>query len=305
MHETNGPVANDLIDPVDNIGTYITYDTNTPVLFSQPGFTSYLGTAVTLNPIATNGIVINNLSAMGIVGQLTLEAWVQVQDTTDEQWIIAHGPNIEGNPSKTDDRLAIGSPGNLGNYFAGWHSDKGNPTDFGVNFAISDAPGTWVYLVGVADGTYWRLYRNGVDVADILDTNMPPGAIPANGGWAIGGRNANSSTPNLGYYTNGLTPLNASLNNVAIYDHALTPSIIQQHYQIGLTGFYTPPAPPTMSIQSSGPNVVVSWTAGFLQEATSITGPWTYDDTNTVASPYTAGETNAAKYYRATLTPPP
>jgi hypothetical protein len=289
LHETNGPVANDLIDPVDNNGSYITYDTNTPVLFGQPGASSYLGTAVALNSIATNGIVINNASVMGIVGPLTLEAWVQVQDTTDEQWIVAHGPYIDANPSKTDDRLAI----NAGNYFAGWHNDKATPTDFGVNFAIPDAPGTWVYLVGVADGTYWRLYENGVDVADLLDTNTPSGAIPANGGWAIGGR----WDPSLGVRNPSMT---GSVNNVAIYDHALSPATILQHYQIGLAGVATP----TMAIQRSGVNVVVSWTSGFLLEATSITGPWTYADTNTVTSPYTFGATNAAKFYRATLTPP-
>jgi hypothetical protein len=290
LHETNGPVANDLIDPVNNNGTYVTQDTNTPALFSQPGASSYLGTAVTLNSIATNGIFVNNASAMGIVGALTLEAWVKIQDTSDEQWIVAHGPYIDANPSKTDDRLAIKD----GNYFAGWYSDKPTPTDFGVTLAIPDAPGTWVHLVGVADGTYWRLYENGVDVADLLDTNTPSGAIPANGGWAIGGR----WDPSLGVI---YPSLNGSINNVAIYDHALSPATIQQHYQIGLTGAATPPS---MSIQKSGANVSVSWTAGFLQTATSITGPWTYADTNTVTSPYTVGATNAAKFYRATLTPP-
>jgi hypothetical protein len=220
---------------------------------------------------------------------------VQIQDTVDEQWIVAHGPYLDANPSKTDDRLAINNPpNNPGSYFAGWHSDKGNPTDFGVYFAIPDAPGTWVYLVGVADGMYWRLYENGVDVSDVLDTNMPSGAIPANGGWAIGGR----WDPSLGVIN---PSLNGSINNVAIYDHALTPTIIWQHYQIGLTGVYVPL---TMLLQKSGTNVTVSWTSGYLQEATNSAGSWTYADTNTVTSPYTIPATNAAMFYRATLTPP-
>lgn len=298
LHETNGTVAADLIDPVDNDGTYVTQDTNVPPLLpelGEPGPSSFLGTSVTLDDTVTNGIVINNPSAMGIIGNLTLEAWVQVQDVNDEQWIVAHSPAIDANPSKTSDRLEI----NSGYYIVERYQQTAIPTDFGAYYAIpSQDQGSWVYLVGVADGTAWRLYENGVEVANVPDTNSPAGAIFANGGWSIGGRNANSNPQNI------IAPsLTGSINNVAIYDYALSPETILQHYQIGLTGIFTPP--PTMSIESSGANVIVSWTSGFLQKAASITGPWTYADTNTAVSPYTVGATNAAAFFRATLTPPP
>jgi hypothetical protein len=171
------------------------------------------------------------------------------------------------------------------------------PPTFGPYYSVPpEDQGQWVYLVGVADGTYWHLYRNGVDVADMPDTNMPPGAVTANGGWAIGARPANGPAGVIS------PSLNGSINNVAIYSYALSPAQVQQHYQIGLTGVYTPP--PMMSIQPSGSSLIVSWTAGYLQESHSATGPWTYDDPNTVTSPYTVQATNAAAFYRATLTHP-
>ncbi len=293
LHETNGPVCYDLIDPVDNNGTYVTYDaTNAPVLFQQPGASSYLGTAVTLDSAATNGIYINNPTAMGIVGPLTIEAWVQLQDISDQQYIVTHGPAIDANPNKSDDALEIDP---YGEYSFERDVQVAIPPTFGPYYAVPpEDQGQWVYLVGVADGTYWRLYRNGVDIADMLDTNMPPGAVTANGGWAIGARPANGPA--------GVIPpsLDGSINNVAIYDYALTPAQIQQHYQIGLTG--TNASPPLVSIQLSGPNVIITWNSGYLQEATSINGPWTY--ANTATSPYAVPANGPAAFYRTTLTPP-
>jgi hypothetical protein len=306
LHETNGPVANDLIDPVDNNGTYVTYDaTNYPILFGTNGASSYLGTAVGFNPLGTNGVFVNNQNVMGIIGQLTLEAWVRVQDTNDEQPIVVHGPAIQGNPSQTADRLEIVTLNNQGYYVFERYQEQGTLNDFGAYYAIPPAdPGSWVYLVGVADTTNWDLYENGVLVASTPDTNSPAGALSANGGWAIGARPSYPAAPgvespivNAGAPT-GIT-LNGSINNVAIYNYALSPATILQHYQIGVYG----PAP-TMSIHESGTNVVVSWTSGFLQEAAKVTGSWTYDNTNMVTSPYTVPATNAAKFFRATLTPP-
>jgi hypothetical protein len=142
-------------------------------------------------------------------------------------------------------------------------------------------------------------------VASTPDTNSPAGALSANGGWAIGARPSYPAAPgvespivNAGVPT-GIT-LNGSINNVAIYNYALSPATIYQHYLLGITGF---PAP-NMSIQKSGTNVIVSWTSGYLQETTNVMGSWTYDNTNTVTSPYSVPATNAAKFYRATVTPP-
>jgi len=137
------------------------------------------------------------------------------------------------------------------------------------------------------------LYENSVEVANILDTNIPTGAIAANGEWSIGGRNAITSPLGM------LPPsLDGSVNNVAIYSYALTPAQILEHYQIGVYGVSA-----SVSIQPSGSSVIISW-SGYLQQASSPLGPWTYANTNTVTSPYTVPSPGAAAFYRATVTPP-
>jgi hypothetical protein len=63
-----------------------------------------------------------------------------------------------------------------------------------------------------------------------------------------------------------------------------------------------PPLSPLQftAIQSSGTNVVLQWTgAGTLQDATSLTGPWTdLVDPNGAFSPYTIPVSAPAKFYR-------
>jgi Concanavalin A-like lectin/glucanases superfamily len=292
LNETSGTIAADIINTGDNQATYIGFPT-----LGDPGASSYLGTAVTLDG-TTQGVKVNNPATMNIVGHTTMEAWVLIQDTNFDQVIIDHGPAVPQNPSKQSNILGLEVDPNTGAafyYIQSFLQTNSLPNvsqgiTNGATYPIPAADvGNWVYLVGVADGTAWRLYRNGVEVTNSPDTT---GAVSANGGWAFGALNASWATFLWG-----------SINNVGIYDYALTPGTVQQHYQLGLTGVYTPP--PTMSIQRSGANVTVSWTSGFLQEAISITGPWTYADTNTVISPYTVGASNAASFFRATLLPPP
>ena len=55
--------------------------------------------------------------------------------------------------------------------------------------------------------------------------------------------------------------------------------------------------PPTLSIQAiGGGQVKVTWSAGSLLQAPSVTGPWT---TNAATSPYTLTPTGAGTFYRA------
>jgi hypothetical protein len=54
--------------------------------------------------------------------------------------------------------------------------------------------------------------------------------------------------------------------------------------------------PQTLSITSSGMNVILTWQTGSLLEATNLLGPWT---TNIAAVPgYTVPATNAARFFK-------
>lgn len=78
------------------------------------------------------------------------------------------------------------------------------------------------------------------------------------------------------------------IDEVAIYPYSLTPTQIKGLYSVGSSGSVQ------LNIQPSGTNVIITWPAGTLLQANSITGPWT---TNTSTSPYTVAPTGQ-QFYR-------
>ncbi len=81
------------------------------------------------------------------------------------------------------------------------------------------------------------------------------------------------------------TVFNGNIDEVAVFNRALSQAEVLQ----------LAAATPTVSIQPSGANVLVTWPFGTLLEATSVTGPWT---TNVNVSPYTFAPTGAQKFFR-------
>jgi hypothetical protein len=293
-------VAQDLIGEGDNNGTYAGFDTITTPLLGQPGpgGSTDLGTSVTLDGSIPNGIFLSNASAMDITGNSTMEVWIQVEDPGNGniQNIIEHGPAIEANPSKSENFLGFDG---IGDYYVGSYKqlNAAQPyTDAFYPVPLADV-GQWVYLVGTSDGVAWHLYRNAQEVANLSDTN---GAIDANGGWAIGARNNMNVPPNnvINPTISGSTGLTASINNVALYDYALTPGQILAHYQVGLRGATSPVSNP-ISIQADGlGNVILTWSYGTIQQASSASGPWA--DVVLALSPYTVKEITTT-FFRAVI----
>jgi hypothetical protein len=121
--------------------------------------------------------------------------------------------------------------------------------------------------------------------ADYTSTGNAPAADEAIGATAANDPQGASSDQ---YY--------GGIDEVAIYNYALSPAQVAAHYDIG--------GPPDLVIaKASGTNIVVTWTKGELLEATSILGPWT---TNSVAtSPLTNALGATPIYYRAVVTNAP
>ena len=120
-------------------------------------------------------VSLGNPPGLNLSGQLTLMAWVNPSSTTGLQNIVAHG--YTASP-----QAAVFLRINSGNYQIGSWDGANHLT------AAAIPPGdvgTWVHLAGVYDGSYWRLYRNG-----ILETATPDptGAVPVSGNWALGAR---------------------------------------------------------------------------------------------------------------------
>ncbi|MBM3841145.1 MAG: LamG domain-containing protein [Verrucomicrobia bacterium] len=255
------------------------------------GFES-ANTAVSLDS-SKNWASLNNPSGLNVSGQITLEAWIKPGATQgDPARILSHGPptlsnflssSPETNAAPTSAvEVSLRIDGGGTSYSIG-SSDGTN--SHGVSFAVpaGDLGGTnWIHLVGTYDGSNWRLYRNGAQVAAKADS---VGALVVNNAdWAIG------STGNgwEGSFA-------GAIDEVAIYNKALSASRVQAHYAAGQSGAGNPI---TIAIVRSGAsNVTLRWTAGVLQESANVNGPFaTVSGAN---SPYTIPASAATRFYRA------
>jgi hypothetical protein len=81
--------------------------------------------------------------------------------------------------------------------------------------------GTWTHVVGVYDGAAVRLYVNGVEVAS------QPSIFELPGSWAWRW---------IGSTAGGWLEWDGLLDEVAVYDGALTPDDVARHYRIGTNG---------------------------------------------------------------------
>lgn len=242
---------------------------------------------------------LNNPAGLSISNQITLEAWIKPDATqSDDARIISHGPPtisdllgaspVPDNTTTNSTEVFLRIDGAGANYTVGssvviyTNSTEISSTVHSASYPIPAGDlggGAWVHLVGTYDGTNWKLYRNGTPVA----TNAAAvGALPVNNGdWAIG------STGN-GWSNN----FAGSVDEVAIYNRALTPSQVQAHYTAALSGGQ----PLTLAISLSLGTVKITWTTGTLQESNLVTGQ--YNDLLTATSPYTPPPGATTKFYR-------
>jgi hypothetical protein len=131
-------------------------------------------------------------------------------------------------------------------------------------------------------------YNNNVLVMSLyVDGQLAATGNPAAGVWAPNEvDNAGAPTTPAGDQAIGSTSDNdpqgtnvdsfyGGIDDVAIYNYALTAAQITSHYTIA--------ASPTLVInKGTGDSIVVTWSSGHLLTATNLLGPWT---TNTTATP--------------------
>ena len=248
---------------------------------------------------------LDNPSGLNISGQITLEAWVKPDATQgDPARIISHGtPTISdyifttpGDAHVPPDGSVTNSPEVFlrieggANYVVGSTvTIYTNNVEIGTNSYTASFPipggdlgGNWVHLAGTHDGSKWRLYRNGLEVAS---STAAVGALPVvNGDWAIG------ATGNG--WANNFAGL---VDEAAIYNKALTPAQVANHYVMGKAGTTALTITPT-----AGGNVTITWPAGTtLQQATLVAGPYA-NVPGSPSSPLTI-PASGTKFYRWTL----
>jgi hypothetical protein len=269
----------------------------TTSLASGPQSPAYLGLESTNTALALDGVKqwasFNNPAGLNFSGQITLEAWVKPSATqTNVARIISHGPqtisdflSVSPDDAVTNTSEVFLRIDGSSNYVCGSSAFTNGvgSIDYVVTYAVPPADlggANWVYLVGTYDGANWRLYRNGVQVASAASAL---GALPVvNGDWAVGSTGNGWADPYAG-----------SVDEVAIYNYALSASRIATHYSMGVLG------PNPLTIIRSGANVTITWPAGTLQEATNVSGP--YADSAGAPSPRTIPASGTRKFYRIRL----
>ncbi|ODS41261.1 hypothetical protein BEH94_04350 [Candidatus Altiarchaeales archaeon WOR_SM1_SCG] len=159
-------------------------------------------------------IAVSDSPSLQITGDITIEAWVKPDNTQGGGFIPV---------------VSKGTPGSSNGYHLFVHSDNTIYASIGLNnrWIYYNTPipiGVWTHVVVANEGTHNKIYINRVLVEETENT----GDIGTDSyELQIGGRTLGH--PDGGYF-------NGTIDEVAIYNRALTPDEIQQHYINGLNG---------------------------------------------------------------------
>jgi hypothetical protein len=251
-----------------------------------------VGETNALPGVTTGWVSLNSPAGLNTFNQLTLEVWILpvASQAADPAYIFTYGPplpsfyapdtvTLSGIQLSTNQIfLAITNGGN--DYaFSFYDGTNYHGVSYPVGSDLTD--GQWVYLAGTYDGSTWHLFRNGQEVTNSTDV---VGALTVSPGseWAIGARGMGWAN----YFA-------GSIDEVAIYNVALSPATIKAHYYVAQSG------PVSLTITRSGANVSVNWPAGILQSASALAGPWT--DMPGATSPYQTSIGSGTIFYRVKL----
>ncbi|MBN1887617.1 MAG: Ig-like domain-containing protein [Thermoflexales bacterium] len=160
----------------------------------QPG---YAGLAAQFDG-TDDYIALGNPSNLPAAGNISLVAWIKPGASSGTQAIIEHGYSLSP-PGEVFLRLSGGY------YQVGSWDGMAHMAQYAIPAGDLEH---WTHLAGVYDGSYWILYRNGVEVARQASS---VGAVPVNADWAVGARGGGGER-----YFKGL------IDEVAIYPQALT-----------------------------------------------------------------------------------
>lgn len=162
---------------------------------------------------------------------------------------------------------------------------------YGASYSIDD--GFWHHLVHTFDRQ--RGVVNYLDGVVAPYTNQAGSTIVAAGN-IDNGQSATIGQDPTGLYTE---PGSGDIDDLGVWKKALTPLEVEAIYLGAISnGVSFVGAPVTLTKQVSGGNMTLSWTAGTLQAAGAVTGPYT---NVTPTSPYVVPLTGPQRYFRTKL----
>ena len=150
-----------------------------------------------------------NNPSLNITDAITIEAWVKGKSD--------HGKIVE----KGKGGYADGDYSLQGSAFKLYVDNLGYPGGY-MSLGYSYAEDVWNHVAATYDGTYMRVYVNGAEKAN---RNIGSHTIDTSGLYLGIGRKV-TNPPN--WY-----PFNGTIDDVRIYNHALSAAQIQQHYALG------------------------------------------------------------------------
>jgi hypothetical protein len=180
------------------------------------------------------------------------------------------------------------------------------PTIARINGTTAFPTGSWHHIAFTADGAQLRLYVDGVQVGvtDYLANINPPDIQYLSMGMQLAqGDPADPTT--LGPDSANPKPLIGSLDDVAIWNRALTAQEVDLVYDAGVAHAAVTtvvvPEPtnttPTLSVTRTATSITLTFT-GKLQATTSLAPGATWTDVSST-SPYTEQTTSGIKFFRA------
>lgn len=144
-------------------------------------------------------------------------------------------------------------------------------------------PGQWVHLALVVETGRTTFYVNGTENGTYGGAPNPP--------------TPEGSTFSIGLKDDGVETFSGRLDEVRVFRVSLPGQFSTQ--DLLLTRVPPSGPPPSLTLQRSGSDVVVSWTAGNLERANAVSGPW--DPVANATSPLTVPASGTQAYFRAVV----
>ena len=185
-----------------------------------------IGGALAYNGFSDYSKISNSAqSGLGITGNITLQSWVNFNSLPNQ------GSNItilgKGQTDQTGAySLSVINPAFVQTLQVGSSSF---PNFYGASYPLSSFIGGWHHIVGTWDGSAWRVYLDGANVAT---TSNSQGPISNNEPFVIGGRDFNGGISNL---------MNGTLDEVRVSNTARSAGWIttEYHNQTNPAQFYS------------------------------------------------------------------
>jgi len=153
----------------------------------------------------------------------SIECWVQMATETGAyQSPITLRNGASSGANIYSGFIFYATPANI------WSFWTGNGSAWQTLNGPAISTGQWTHLAGTFDGTTKNFYVNGVLVGSVATTYLPTVTLPL--------RIGSGASETAGNYW-----FNGDVDEVALYNTAMSPSLITYHYLLGLYGTNTPP----------------------------------------------------------------